>query len=142
MTPKGRVSPYRKFGRLVSFRRSQLRMAWSRSRAGRLTRRHARADIAAYRTHPQIGPGTSARRERTVATPWQSFALALVGLCAPIILGIRFGAAVFLVAAVAVGLVHFAGVTRARPWQCGNCKRPLATAMVRVCPSCGARLTS
>jgi len=32
------------------------------------------------------------------------------------------------------------GRARSKPWRCGHCKTPLATAQVRVCPGCGARL--
>lgn len=32
------------------------------------------------------------------------------------------------------------GRARSKPWRCGNCKTPLSTAKVRVCPGCCARL--
>jgi hypothetical protein len=32
------------------------------------------------------------------------------------------------------------GRARSKPWRCGNCKTPLSTAKVRVCPGCRARL--
>ena len=32
------------------------------------------------------------------------------------------------------------GRARSKPWRCGNCKSPLTTAKVRVCPGCRARL--
>lgn len=32
------------------------------------------------------------------------------------------------------------GRARSKPWRCGNCKTPLTTAKVRVCPGCCARL--
>ncbi len=35
---------------------------------------------------------------------------------------------------------YFAGRAKSRPWRCSNCKTPLATAKVRVCPGCQARL--
>jgi hypothetical protein len=37
-------------------------------------------------------------------------------------------------------LCYLIGWSRSKPWRCGNCKSPLATAKVRVCPRCDARL--
>jgi hypothetical protein len=47
--------------------------------------------------------------------------------------GAVIGAAVCL----ACGVI---GRARSKPWRCGNCKTPLTTAKVRVCPGCCARL--
>ena len=47
------------------------------------------------------------------------------------------GAAVGAGVCVACQLI---GRAKSKPWRCGNCATPLATAKVRVCPGCGARL--
>lgn len=35
---------------------------------------------------------------------------------------------------------YVVGRSKSKPWRCGNCRMPLATAKVRVCPGCRARL--
>ncbi len=35
---------------------------------------------------------------------------------------------------------YLVGRAKSKPWRCGNCRSPLTTAKVRVCPRCGARL--
>lgn len=49
-------------------------------------------------------------------------------------LGLRgaFAGAALMVLALLVGR------TKSKPWRCGNCSQPLATAKVRVCPRCHA----
>jgi hypothetical protein len=42
-------------------------------------------------------------------------------------------------AGVCIGC-YLIGRAKSKPWRCGNCGTPLATAKVRVCPGCHARI--
>jgi hypothetical protein len=44
------------------------------------------------------------------------------------------------VGAFVAATCFWVGRARSKPWRCANCKTPLATAKVRVCPGCAARL--
>ena len=60
--------------------------------------------------------------------------LAWAGLC----WAYAFSGAV--VGAAVAATCSWVGRARSKPWRCGSCKTPLATAKVRVCPGCAARL--
>lgn len=139
MTPRGHVSLYRKAERFVSSRSMDMRVAWARSKASRSGRKSAK--LATFGGGPWPA-GMSARRERTTAVPWSIIALRFGLVVAAVGIGGWFGSEALLGGLVLLALVFLSGVTNPKPWHCGNCKRPLATSMVRVCPGCGARLTA
>ena len=138
MTPGGRVSFYRKAERFVSSRSMDVRVAWARSKAGRSSRKSERRSAFGGGPWPA---GISARRERTIGIPRPIIGMRVGMVIVALAVGLWFGAEAFLGSLLLLALVFLSGVTNPKPWHCGNCKRPLATAMVRVCPGCAARLT-
>jgi hypothetical protein len=85
-------------------------------------------------------PAVTAARERVRQFRGQGVAIQIFGLAAWIGLSwfYEFHGAL---AGAGVALACYAiGRAKSKPWRCGNCKSPLATALVRVCPRCHAPL--
>ena len=92
--------------------------------------------------------GVTAERERVSSFVGVGCLLQAVGLLAPFFLYAIF-AAVAGLAAGAIGAVaglvllpvlFVVGSRKASSWRCGNCKNPLASKDVRLCPVCHATL--
>ena len=87
---------------------------------------------------PRVVP--TALREPVKQFRGQGVAIQAIGLAAWAGLGwwLEFkGVAVGAAVAIAC---YGVGRAKSKPWRCGNCQTPLATAKVRVCPGCHARL--
>jgi len=67
-------------------------------------------------------------------------ALQGLALLAPFLLGATWGAGGVLVGIPAAIALWTLGSRHALTWRCGRCRNPLASADVRICPSCGAAL--
>lgn len=63
-----------------------------------------------------------------------------LALLTPFALGAAWGTAGVLVGIPAAIVLWSVGSRYALAWRCGRCKNPLASADVRICPSCGAAL--
>jgi hypothetical protein len=85
-------------------------------------------------------PSLTARREAVAQIRGLGVGIQLAGLAALAVLWMTYG---LWGAAVGVGVsvaCYLIGTAKLKPWRCGKCKNPLATAQVRVCPACLARL--
>jgi hypothetical protein len=63
-----------------------------------------------------------------------------LGILAPIILGIAFGSTGAVAGVVVLLVLFVVGSSKAKSWRCGNCKNPIASAEVKLCPACRAEL--
>jgi hypothetical protein len=63
-----------------------------------------------------------------------------LALLAPFAFGAAWGATGVLVGIPVAIALWTVGSRCAVTWRCGRCKNPLASADVRICPSCGATL--
>jgi len=85
-------------------------------------------------------PGITASREPVIQFRGLGFGIQVAGLAAwPAFWWAYDFAGAAVGAAVCVACLLL-GRAKSKPSRCGNCKTPLATAKVRVCPGCGARL--
>jgi hypothetical protein len=135
--------PLPKLPQLSGFEQmSPARRAWERmldrSRRNRLAT--TISSLLRFRRLEFPTPTITALRQPVRQFQGQGFAIQIAGVLAWIALswkyefvGLGGGAGVALVC-------YFYGRSKSKPWRCGNCKAPLATAKVRVCPGCGARL--
>lgn len=67
-------------------------------------------------------------------------AIQLLALLAPIIGALVAGGVGGAVGLVALVILFFVGSQQSRVFLCGNCKNPLHSAQVTVCPSCKTEL--
>jgi hypothetical protein len=82
----------------------------------------------------------TATREAVRQFHGQGFAIQVGGVLAWIALWFWYGLWGAIGGALLAIACYAIGHSRSKPWRCGNCKTPLATAKVRVCPGCCARL--
>jgi hypothetical protein len=83
-----------------------------------------------------------AERERVSSVAGVGCLIQAVGLLALFVLPYLFDGPGFI-AGVGVAIVLFLlGSSKSFSWRCGNCRNPVASKHVRICPVCKARLTS
>lgn len=63
-----------------------------------------------------------------------------LGLASPVVLAFLGGAGGFMLGLVLCPVFLIAGRRRARSFACGECRNPVASAEVRVCPTCKTKL--
>jgi len=123
-------------------RKSAHRLAWDRvlSRVRRHPVTVSISSLARYHRLRLPETAVTAARERVSQFRGQGLGIQVIGLAA-------WGGLSWLydfrgaLGGAGVALACYAiGRSRLKPWRCGNCKAPLATAQVRVCPGCHARL--
>ncbi len=118
------------------------RLAWERM----LARGRRRASVASissvlrFRRLTLAQPAATALREPVRQFRGLGLALKVGGLLAWVGLGWAYALSGAAAGAAVAAACYWAGRARSKPWRCGNCKSPLATAKVRVCPGCAARL--
>ncbi len=85
-------------------------------------------------------PMLVAKRERVSSFAGTGCAVQALGVLAPVLLYWWFGFP-GAGAGLAIMLILFIkGSSLAMTWRCGNCKNPIASKAVRVCPVCSAKL--
>ncbi len=67
-----------------------------------------------------------------------SMAGAVGGLTAEALGGFTAGAVGGLIGLVLLVILFFVGSQKSQSWRCGNCKNPIASRAVRLCPACRA----
>ncbi len=111
-----------------------------------LERGRRRASVASissvlrFRRLALAKPAVTALREPVRQFPGLGAALKIGGLLAWAGLGWAYALNGAAAGAFVAAACFWVGRARSKPWRCANCKTPLATAKVRVCPGCAARL--
>ena len=120
------------------------RLGWERMLAR--GRRHASAasisSLLKFRRLRLPVPVVTAARQPVLQFNGLGFAIRGAGLLAWLALGWAYGLAGTVGGAVLAIACFMIGRAKSKPWRCSNCKTPLATARVRVCPACHARFVS
>jgi hypothetical protein len=123
-------------------RPSAPRLAWNRMLAQ--SRRRASvvsiSSVLRFRRLALAKPAATALREPVRQFRGLGLALKIAGLLAWVALSWAYALSGAAAGAVVAATCYWVGRARSKPWRCGNCKAPLATAKVRVCPGCAARL--
>ena len=118
------------------------RLAWSRMLAR--GRRHATAasisSLLRFRRLRLPAPEITAPREPVRQFRGMGFGIQVAGLLAWPALWWAYDLAGAAIGAGVCLACQLIGRAKSKPWRCGHCRTPLATAKVRVCPGCGARL--
>ena len=98
------------------------------------------SSILRFRRLSLAKPVSTALRERVKQFRGLGVAIQTAGLLAGCGLWWAYGLAGAAMGVGAAVACYWAGRAKSKPWRCASCKTPLATAKVRVCPGCGARL--
>jgi hypothetical protein len=85
-------------------------------------------------------PGKTAFREPVKQFRGLGVAVLAAGIAAGVALCWFYGLRGATIGVALAGACIVIGRAKSKPWRCANCKTPLPTAKVRVCPGCGARL--
>ena len=122
--------------------RSKARRAWDRM----LSHGRSRASMVSISSLLRVrrlnlqSPAATALREPVTQFRGQGLAIQAAGIAAWAALGWWFELKGVAMGAGVALACYVVGRSKSKPWRCGNCKTPLATAKVRVCPGCHARL--
>ena len=117
------------------------RLAWERMLDR--GRRHAAASISSllrFRRLALPGPAITALREPVKQFRGLGLTIQVAGLLTWPALWWAYGPTGAAVGAGVCFACYRIGRAKSKPWRCGNCGIPLATAKVRVCPGCRAHL--
>jgi hypothetical protein len=98
------------------------------------------SNLARFRRLRQPAPATTAHREPVRQFRGLGIGIQTAGLAAALALGWRYGLGGSVAGLVVVAASVAVGRATSKPQRCAHCKTPLATAKVRVCPGCAARL--
>jgi hypothetical protein len=121
---------------------SNPKRAWERV----LARGHRRATLASINSRLRLRrprspiPQLAAPREPVRQFRGLGLMLHMAGLAAWPALWWAYDLGGAVLGAGVFTACHLVGRAKSKPWRCGNCRSPLTTAKVRVCPRCGARL--
>ena len=118
------------------------RLAWERMLAR--TRRSATtvfvSSLSRFHRLRLPRPAATAFREPVRQFRGQGLAIQAAGTAVAFGLWWHFEIPGAIVGLVVATLAYVVGLAKSKPWRCATCRTPLATAEVRVCPGCGARL--
>jgi len=106
-------------------------------------RRHASAQISSllrFRKLTLPSPAITAMRRPVKQFRGLGFTIQIAGLMIWSALWWAYDLTGAAVGAAACFACYRIGRAKSKPWRCGNCGTPLATAKVRVCPACSARM--
>ena len=106
-------------------------------------RRHAAASISSLLRFRRLilpAPAITALRQPVKQFRGLGLTIQVTGLLIGSALWWAFGLIGAAVGAGVCFVCYRIGRAKSKPWRCGNCGTPLATAKVRVCPVCGARM--
>jgi hypothetical protein len=122
--------------------KSAPRVAWERmlARGRKQASAVSISSLLRFRKLTLSTPDMTAVREPVTQFKGLGLSIRLAGLVAWALLYWQFDLGGAATGAVVFGACYYIGRAKSKPWRCGNCKMPLTTAKVRVCPTCSARL--
>jgi hypothetical protein len=135
--PLPKLPPVSRFEGMSPARRAWERML-DRGRRNRLAT--TISSLLRFRRLDFPSPTITALRQPVRQFHGQGFAIQVAGILAWIVVAWKYDLAGLGIGAGVALVCYVYGRSKSKPWRGGNCKSPLATAKVRVCPGCGARL--
>lgn len=81
-----------------------------------------------------------ARREKNFDISGVGCLIQVLGLLAPIVISVFLGYIGGAIGMVLLVVMFFIGARKHTKWICSNCKNPIDSEEVAVCPTCGAQL--
>jgi hypothetical protein len=80
------------------------------------------------------------RREKNFDISGVGCLIQVLGLLAPIMISVFLGYIGGAIGMVLLVVMFFLGAAKHTKWICSNCKNPIDSEEVAVCPTCGANL--